>query len=117
MAEKEKNKGQSTHDTLRAAEVPSEEYETDATTDAEGPIKTPKVKNIERILDINLELTVKIGDLKMKLKDVLDLHPGAILEIEKNADSPLDLQVGNKILASGEVVTVGENLGLRINKK
>ena len=118
MVEEDKNKEQSAHDTPPAAEVASEENEQAASsTDAETSLKAPKVKNIERILDINLELTVKIGDIKMTLRDVLDLHPGAILEIEKNADSPLDLQVGSKILASGEVVTVGENLGLRINKK
>jgi flagellar motor switch protein FliN/FliY len=75
------------------------------------------LNNIDRILDINLELVVQIGTLKMRLKDVLDLYPGSILEIEKNADAPLDLSIGTKKLAKGEVVTVGENLGLRIIKK
>jgi len=75
------------------------------------------VRNMERILDINLELTVKIGEIRMTLRDVLELHSGSILEIEKNADAPLDLQIGPKVLAKGEVVTIGENLGLRIIKK
>lgn len=75
------------------------------------------VNNIERVMDIDLELTVKIGDLDMKLKDVLDLGPGSIIEVERNADAPLDLLVGKKVLAKGEVVTIGENLGLRITKK
>jgi len=74
------------------------------------------VDNIGRVLDVNLELIVKIGNLKMKLKDVLDLHPGAIIEVDKNADAPLDLQIGNKALTKGEVVTIGENLGIRIKK-
>jgi flagellar motor switch protein FliN/FliY len=74
-------------------------------------------KNVDRILDINLELVVRIGSLNMKFKDVLDLYPGSILEIDKNADGPLDLMIGTKKLAEGEVVTVGESLGLRILKR
>ena len=50
----------------------------------------------------------------MKLRDILELNPGSIIEIEKNVDSPLDLKIGDKVLAKGEVVTIGENLGLRI---
>jgi flagellar motor switch protein FliN len=75
------------------------------------------IKNMDRILDIKLELVVKIGTLNMKFKDVLDLFPGSVLEIDKNADGPLELVIGNKKLAEGEVVTVGENLGLRIIKR
>ena len=73
-----------------------------------------QVKNIDRVLDVKLEFTVKLGKLNMKLRDILELNPGSIIEIEKNVDSPLDLKIGDKVLAKGEVVTIGENLGLRI---
>ncbi len=76
-----------------------------------------QAKNIGRVLDLKLELTVKIGELPMQLRDVLELHPGSILEIPCSADAPLALEIGKKVLASGEVVTVGENLGLRIMKE
>jgi len=76
-----------------------------------------QVKNIERVLDVKLEFIVKLGQLSMRLRDILELNPGSIIEIEKNVDSPLDLQIGDKILAKGEVVTIGENLGLRIISK
>ena len=75
------------------------------------------IRNIDRILDINLELTVKIGERGMSLQEVLNLHSGSIIEIDTNADTPLDLQIAGKVLAQGEVVTVGENLGLRIIRK
>lgn len=75
------------------------------------------IKNIERVLDVDLELIVKIGELRMRLRDVLDLHSGSIIEIDRSVDSPLDLLIGSKILAQGEVVTVGESLGLRIKKR
>jgi flagellar motor switch protein FliN/FliY len=79
-------------------------------------LTTNPSKNIERIMDLKLELVVRIGYISMKLKDVLDLYPGSILEVDKSADGPLELVIGNKKLAEGEVVTVGENLGLRIIK-
>jgi len=94
-----------------------------AEEDKESTLNTPEegkenaARNMDRILDIKLELVVKIGHLNMKFKDVLELYPGSILEIDKNADGPLDLVIGNKKLAEGEVVTVGENLGLRIIKR
>ncbi|MBU1863686.1 MAG: FliM/FliN family flagellar motor switch protein [Candidatus Omnitrophica bacterium] len=77
-----------------------------------------KVKNIERVLDVNVEVRVEIGELKVKLKEVLDLQNGSIIELEKSVENALfDLQVGEKVVAQGEVVTVGENLGIRIVKK
>ena len=76
-----------------------------------------QVRNIERVLDVKLEFTVKLGQLNMKLRDILELNPGSILELDKNVDAPLSLQIGDKILAKGEVVTVGENIGLRIVNK
>lgn len=90
----------------------SDEQVVHKNTNAKRPIR-----NVERILDINLELIVKIGTLRMRLKDVLDLHPGSILEITKNTEEPLGLSIGEKELARGEVVTIGENLGLRILQK
>ena len=73
-----------------------------------------KVQNIDRVLDVKLEFTIKIGEMKMKLRDILELNPGSIIEIDRSVDEPLNLQMGDKILAKGEVVTIGENLGLRI---
>ena len=76
-----------------------------------------QVRNIERVLDVKLEFTVKLGQLNMRLRDILELNPGSILELDKNVDMPLSLQIGDKVLAKGEVVTVGENIGLRIVSK
>ena len=75
------------------------------------------MKNLERVMDVKLELVVRIGEISMNLKDVLNLHPGSILEVERMADEPLELQIGGKVLVKGEVVTVGESLGLRVIKK
>ena len=75
-----------------------------------------KINNVGRILDISVPASVKIGSFKLHLKDILDLKPGSILEVEKPINSPLDLVVRGKVLAVGDVVTINENLGLRITE-
>jgi len=79
-------------------------------------ISTDVTERLGRVLDVDLKLSVKIGELDMKLQSILDLHPGLILELEKLADAPLDLYVGDNVIGHGEVVTIGEKLGIRIIK-
>lgn len=113
MADEEKEPTSNEHE-----EAPTSNQAVGAPEPAVTPSRSDgAVKNMDRVLDIKLELVVKIGTLDMKFKDVLDLFPGSVLEIDQNADGPLDLVIGNKKLAEGEVVTVGENLGLRIIKR
>lgn len=112
MADEEKDPTSNEHE-----EAPSTDETVEAPETAAPDRSDDAVKNMDRVLDIKLELVVKIGTLDMKFKDVLDLFPGSVLEIDQNADGPLDLVIGNKKLAEGEVVTVGENLGLRIIKR
>ena len=50
----------------------------------------------------------------MTVKDVLDLVPGSIIELQKDSDSELDLLVNNKQIGFGVAVKVGENFGLRV---
>lgn len=74
-----------------------------------------ETKNVDRIVDLGLTVNVNMGTLSMTLKDLLDIVPGAIIELGKKVDEPLELLVSNtKPIAKGEVVTIGENLGLRV---
>lgn len=70
--------------------------------------------NIDLILDVNVELTVELGRKRMLIKDILEVGPGSILELNKLAGEPVDLFVNNKLLARGEVVVINENFGVRI---
>ncbi len=73
-------------------------------------------KNIERIMDIDLPLTVSFGRTRMLLKDVMKLGTGSIIELDRTADDPVDLWVNDKKVARGEVVIVGGNYGVRITE-
>ncbi len=69
---------------------------------------------IDTILKLKVPLLVMIGESRMAVEDVLSLGPGAILELEKPADSDLSLLVNNKSIGTGKAVKVGENFGVKI---
>lgn len=73
-------------------------------------------KNIDRIMDIDLGLTVSFGRTRMLLKEVMQLGTGSIIELDRTADDPVDVWVNNKKVARGEVVIVGGNYGVRITE-
>ncbi len=70
--------------------------------------------NIDRLMDVTLNLSVELGRKQMQIKEILDLGPGKIIELDKLAGEPVDLLVNGKLLAKGEVVVVDENFGVRI---
>lgn len=74
--------------------------------------KTPS--NIDLILDVNVEVTAELGRKTMLIKDILEIGPGSVIELNKLAGEPVDLLVNNKLLARGEVVVINENFGIRI---
>ena len=63
-----------------------------------------------------MEVTVELGRTRMTVRDLLDLTPGAVLELDRAAGSPADLLVNGRLIARGEVVVVDEDFGLRITQ-
>jgi CheC, inhibitor of MCP methylation len=70
--------------------------------------------NIDMIMDVPLQVTVELGRTKMLIKEILDLGPGSIVELDKLAGEPVDILVNNKLIAKGEVVVIDESFGVRI---
>jgi flagellar motor switch protein FliN/FliY len=71
-------------------------------------------QNLGMLLDIPLKVTVELGRTKKQIKDILDLSPGSIIELDKLAGEPVDILVNNKLIAKGEVVVIDENFGVRV---
>lgn len=75
----------------------------------------PKISsNIDLILDVPLEISVVLGKTKKNVSDILSLGTGSLVELEKLAEEPVDILVNGKQIATGEVVVVNENFGVRI---
>ena len=70
--------------------------------------------NIQLLLDVPLRITAELGRATMTIKDVLELGPGSVIELNKLAGEAVDLLVNGKLVAQGEVVVVDENFGVRI---
>ncbi len=73
-----------------------------------------EIKNISLIMDVQLPVRVRIGTKTILLKDVLKMDIGSVVELDQMANSPLDVLVGDKIIAKGEVVIVDGNFGVQI---
>lgn len=69
---------------------------------------------IETIVSLDVPLIVEIGRRRMSVDDVVALGPGAILELNKDAEDELEVLVNNKHVGKGNAVKVGENFGVRI---
>jgi len=66
--------------------------------------------------DIDLDATLRFGSCTMTLEEVLDLGPGAVIELDRHTSEPVDLIVGDRIVARGEVVVVSGNFALRVTE-
>jgi flagellar motor switch protein FliN/FliY len=75
-----------------------------------------EMKNISLIMDVQLPVRVRIGSRKMLLKDVLNMDIGSVIELNQLANDPLDILVGDKVIAQGEVVIVDGNFGIQISE-
>ncbi len=70
--------------------------------------------SMQRVMDLSLPIVIELGRTRMLIKDIIDLAPGSIVELEKLTGEPVDLFVNGKKFAHGEVVVVDENFGVRI---
>lgn len=83
------------------------------TTPASG-IALPQ--NLELLLDVELEATIRFGEKQMLLREVLGLIPGAIVELDQLVSEPAELLVAGRHVARGQVVVVDGNFGLRVTE-
>ena len=71
--------------------------------------------NDGRLHKLEVPVIVELGRRWLRLGEVMNLMPGTIIDLEKDAESELDLLVNNEVLATGLAVKVGENFGLRLS--
>jgi len=70
--------------------------------------------NLNLILDVAVTLALEVGRVKMSVRDLLQLAPGAVVELDRLAGEPLDVLVNGVRIARGEVVVVNEKFGIRL---
>jgi len=74
------------------------------------------LSKLELLLDVPLELKVELGSTKLNLREILELHEGSMIQLNKLAGEPLDIYANGRLIARGEVVVIDENFGIRITE-
>jgi len=72
--------------------------------------------NLDLLLDVNLKVSVELGRAGLKFREVLNLAPGSVVELDRQTSEPVDILVNGSLLATGEVVVVDDHFAVRITK-
>lgn len=83
---------------------------------AKSSFTSDEMRNINLIMDVRLPIRVRIGSKKMLLKDVLSMDIGSVIELNQLANDPLEILIGDKPIALGEVVIIDGNFGIQITE-
>jgi flagellar motor switch protein FliN/FliY len=70
--------------------------------------------NLNLILDVSVTLALEVGRARMPIRELLQLAPGSIVELDRLAGEPLDVLVNGVRIARGEVVVVNDQFGIRL---
>jgi flagellar motor switch protein FliN/FliY len=76
----------------------------------------PADPRLDAVLDVDLPLVVRFGRAVMLLRTIADLGPGSVIDMARSPDEPVDLLVGDRLIARGEVVIVGGHYGVRVTE-
>ncbi len=68
------------------------------------------------LLKVRVPVTVALASQRISIQEIIELGPGSIVKFTKTCDEPLTLTVGDRAIATGEVVKVGDKFGLRIGQ-
>ena len=71
---------------------------------------------IELLHEVEMGVTVELGRTRMLVRDILDLSPGSVIELDRAAGAPIDVLVNGTLIARGEVVVIDEEFGIRITE-
>jgi len=112
----------------QAAETTPENTASSAELDAQPEVKLAEFEKLDSakprtplneekldfLQDLELDVYIELGRARMKIKDILELERGYIIELDKLASEPVDIYVNNKKIADGEVVVIDKHFGIRI---
>lgn len=84
--------------------------------DLSGNVADGDSAPLSTLYDLSLPISIELGRTSMKVQEVLHLGRGSVIELDRLAGEPVDVYVGDRRFAEGEVVVLGENFGVRITR-
>lgn len=73
-------------------------------------------KTLDIVLDVKVKVTVQLGSCQLPMREVLELAPGTVIQLNQQASDPVGLYVNDKLIAYGEVVVVEDSFGIKITE-
>jgi flagellar motor switch protein FliN/FliY len=70
----------------------------------------------EFLLDVRLSVSVEVGRVQMPIREVMELAPGTVVELQRSATEPVEIHANGRCIGRGEIVVVGEQFGVRITE-
>jgi len=81
-----------------------------------GSVVAAPVGDLDLLRDVELSMTVELGRVTLRVRDLLRLGEGSVVELGRPAGAPVDVLVNGSLVARGEVVVVDDELGVRVTE-
>jgi flagellar motor switch protein FliN/FliY len=72
--------------------------------------------NLDLVMDVELNVTLRFGQRRLTLREVLELTSGSVVELDRQVEEPVELLLEGKVIARGEAVVIDGNYGLRVTE-
>lgn len=112
----------------KAAGQPISSLMDESGTPSAAPVRAPQLTEFEQtmmsttevpigmLLDLTLPVSIELGRTSMTVQEILRLGRGSVIQLDRLAGEPIDIYVGDRRFAEGEVVVLGEHFGVRITR-
>ncbi len=77
---------------------------------------TLQEQRLDTVLGVKVQLSVRLGSCQLMMRDVLELAPGAVVQLDQKASDSVGLYINDKLIARGEVVVIEDNFGIKITE-
>jgi flagellar motor switch protein FliN len=102
---------------LHAEKVSAEESSRKTKAVAEKEVQSnPEQLNLQLVMDVELNVTLRFGQRRLALREVLELTSGSVVELDRQVEEPVELLLEGKVIARGEAVVIDGNYGLRVTE-
>ena len=71
---------------------------------------------LDLLLDLTVPVSIELGRTSLTVQDILSLGRGSIIQLDRLTGEPIDIYVGDRLFAEGEVVVLDEHFGIRLTR-
>lgn len=101
---------------LRAEKTDASDPSAPALSDVAPSVQYDDKVNLKALMDVELAVSLRFGSRRLLLREVLELSPGAVIELDRHVQEPVDMLLDGRVIARGEIVVMDGNYGLRVTE-